>query len=41
MPGLSETDDSDKFIESLNKLTPMVIDVFKELNQVDRSPRAL
>jgi len=32
MPGLSETDDSDKFIESLNKLTPMVIDVFKELN---------
>ncbi|CDW83132.1 UNKNOWN [Stylonychia lemnae] len=41
MPGLSETDDTDKFIETLNKLTPMVIDVFKEVNQVDRSPRAL
>jgi hypothetical protein len=41
LQGLSSHDDTDKYIESMNKLTPMVIDIFKEVNQTDKSPRAL
>eukprot|EP00347_Sterkiella_histriomuscorum_P012099 403369900 len=39
--GLENHDDTDKYLETLNKLTPMVLDIFKVLNQADLSPRAL
>lgn len=47
LTGLSGSDETDKFLETLNKLTPSVHDVFKELQGVSsyaggyRSPRAL
>lgn len=38
---MSSHDDTEKHLETLNKLTPMVLAIFKEVNQVDKSPRAL
>ena len=41
VPGMESHDETDKAIEGLNKLTPIVIDIFKEVNQPHKSPRAL
>jgi|LauGreDrversion4_2_1035121.scaffolds.fasta_scaffold106213_2 hypothetical protein len=45
--GLSDSDETEKHLETLNKQTPQVLNVFKELQGVSsysggyRSPRAL
>jgi hypothetical protein len=31
LAGLSDSDETDKYLETLNKLTPYVLNVFKEL----------
>jgi hypothetical protein len=44
LEGLSQIDETEKYLEGLNKLTPLVEDVFKELASLtngSRSPRAL
>ena len=47
LAGLSESDETEKYLETLNKHTPQIINVFKELQGVSsyaggyRSPRAL
>lgn len=38
---MSALDDTDKHMESLNKLTPLVHDIFVELGQTGKSPRIL
>ena len=47
LAGLSESDETEKYLETLNKHTPQIFNVFKELQGVSsyaggyRSPRAL
>ena len=42
LSGLTQIDDTDKIEETLNKLTPLITDIFNELQApVNKSPRAL
>ena len=41
LSGLQSQDESEGIVETLSKLTPQVNDIFKELNQPERSPRHL
>jgi hypothetical protein len=41
IPSLMEHDQTEHYIQSLEKLNPFLGDIFKELNSSNKSPRAL